>query len=247
MTWSYSRLTSFQDCPYKWFLTYISGDKETPMFYASYGSFVHRLIERYYSGELKKEQLTGAFLLGFQTEVQGERPAASTVAKYITAGAQYFQNFKPFPFKPIAVEDQLYFTVEGLPFTAIIDFLGERDGKLAVVDNKSRELKPRSSRVDKPTVKDRELDEMLRQLYIYAEGIYQKYGEYPKKLCFNCFRNGQFIEEPFNRRVCIQTVDWARKTAEEIAKTEDFHPEVDYFHCRYLCGHHNECIYYQNR
>lgn len=217
------------------------------MFYASYGTFVHSLIERYYRGELRREQLVGAFLLGFQSEVRGERPAQSTVAKYIAAGAQYFQSFEPFPFEPLSIEESLLFNVDGMPFIGIVDFIGQRDGKLAIVDNKSRELKPRSSRLGKPTAKDKELNLMLRQLYLYAEGIYKKYGEYPKTLCFNCFRNGQFIEEPFNRRVCIQTADWAKKTAEEIADTEDFHPNMEYFRCRYLCGHHDQCIYYKSR
>ena len=217
------------------------------MFYASYGTFVHHLIERYYRGELSKKELPNAFLLGFSSEVRGERPAQSTVAKYISAGAQYFQSFEPFPFEPLSIEESLLFNVDGMPFIGIVDFIGQRDGKLAIVDNKSRELKPRSSRLGKPTAKDKELNLMLRQLYLYAEGIYKKYGEYPKTLCFNCFRNGQFIEEPFNRRVCIQTADWAKKTAEEIADTEDFRPNMEYFRCRYLCGHHDECIYYKSR
>ena len=46
MVWSYSRIECFDDCPYRWYLKYISGMKESPMFYTSYGSFMHRLLER---------------------------------------------------------------------------------------------------------------------------------------------------------------------------------------------------------
>lgn len=247
MTWSFSRLKSFETCPYAWFLRYIHGEEEQPMFYASYGSFVHRLIERYYRGELTKEELPMAFLLGFTKEVEGERPSGKIVRNYIAAGRKYFDSFEEFPFAMLSVEDELRFDVDGIPFLAFADFIGERDGKLAVVDNKSRELKPRSKRAGKETAKDRELDGMLMQLYLYAHGILQKYGELPKYLCFNCFRNGCFIEEPFDRRAYIQTLDWAKRKTEEIAEEEEFRPCVDFFQCSYLCGFHRDCCYWNGR
>lgn len=215
------------------------------MFYASYGSFIHKLIEQYYHGKIKKEDLSTSFLLGFSSEVQGERPPASTVRKYIESGKKYFDSFNDFPFIPVSVEEELRFEIDGTPFVAFADFIGKRDGKLAIVDHKSRELKQRSTRAGKETAGDRELNKMLMQLYIYAHGIYQNYGELPKLLCFNCFKNGQWIEEPFNRRVYIQTLDWAKRKTEEIAEEEEFRPNIDYFQCKYLCGLHDRCCYYQ--
>ena len=57
MTWSFSRIECFNDCPYRWFLKYIKRYKETPQFYSSYGSFMHKLIEQFYKGELTKEEI----------------------------------------------------------------------------------------------------------------------------------------------------------------------------------------------
>lgn len=243
MTWSYSRIKSFEDCPYKWYIRYILDEEEAPMFYASYGSFVHSLIERYYSGKLAKEELPAEFLLGFSSSVLGERPDDGIVRKYIALGAEYFRNFEPFPFQPLEIEQELRFTVDGLGFLAFPDFIGEREGKLAVVDNKSRDLKPRSAR-KKPTLKDQELDGMLRQLYLYAHGVKQKYGEFPGFLCFNCFKNGQFIEEAFSQKAYEEALDWAKRNVEEIAGEEEFRPCIDFFHCKYLCGFHDECCYW---
>lgn len=245
MTWSYSRLKSFESCPYQWFCKYICGDEEEPMFYASYGSFMHRLIEDYFRGVVQKDELPFAFLSGFSSNVLGDRPSAEIVQKYIRLGKQYFEGFNGFPFETVSVEDEFHFDVDGLKFVAFVDYIGRRDGKLAIVDHKSRDLKPRSSRTGKPTVKDRELDEMLMQLYLYAHGVYQRFGELPKTLCFNCLKSGQLIEEPFDRRVYVQTLDWAKQRAEEIADEEDFKPNMDYFRCKYLCGLHNSCCYYQ--
>ena len=50
----------------------------------------------------------------------------------------------------------------------VIDLVGRSDtGGLVIVDHKSRALKPRSKR-KKPTKTNQELDEYLRQLYLYA-------------------------------------------------------------------------------
>ena len=46
MTWSYSRLKAFEDCPYKWYLRYIRFPKAkgVDQFFADYGTFIHELI-----------------------------------------------------------------------------------------------------------------------------------------------------------------------------------------------------------
>ena len=71
MTWSYSRIKCFEDCPYRFYLKYISRCKEIPQFYASYGSFMHKLIEEFYKGIITKEEMLTKFLFGFQENVIG--------------------------------------------------------------------------------------------------------------------------------------------------------------------------------
>ena len=214
------------------------------MFYASYGSYIHDLIRRYYAGELTKEQLPTAFMLGFSSGVEGERPAESTVMKYILSGQEYFKNFKPFPYRTLGTEKELHFELDGITFVAFLDYFGEENGNFVILDHKSRELKPKSGR-KKPTAKDLELDSVFRQLYLYAHGVRQVFGEFPSKLCLNCFRNGNFIEEPFSERGYNDAMDWAKRKIEEIADETDFRPYVDYFQCRYLCGFHHDCCFWR--
>lgn len=243
MTWSYSRISSFHDCPYRWFLRYIKDCKEAPQFYSSYGSFMHKLIEKYYRGELTKEGMLTEFLFDFQKEVQGERPKESVVQKYIQSGLEYLKTFEPFPYNMIDVEKKVRFEIEGIPFVGFIDYLGESDGEYILVDNKSRDLKPRSNR-DKPTLKDKELDEMLRQLYIYSAAVKQEYGKFPKLLCFNCFKSGVFIKEPFEEKAYDEAMQWAIDGVNTIINTEDFPPKAEFFACRYICGVKDDCCYY---
>ena len=242
MTWSFSRVESFDSCPYKWFLRYIRGWKEDGMFYASYGTLMHEIIRKYYEGELTKPQMVTYFLTHFKTDVVGERPQESTVQKYINSGVEYLKNFKPFPYNTVLVEKTVNFDVDGIPFVGILDYVGERDGKYCIVDNKSRELKPRSGRA-KPTQKDIELDNMLKQLYIYSEAVHKLFGKYPDVLAFNCFRNGVFIEEPFKMDEFISTKEWVKNELKRIENEEDFAPNPNQFTCRWLCGLSHKCIY----
>lgn len=245
MTWSYSRLEAFESCRYGWYLKYMRDVKDDPGFYTSYGSFFHALLEGYYKGELPKSEMKSRFLSGFSTCVTGKRPSADIVGKYIKDGVCYLESFTPIDLNIIAVEKEVSYGIGELSFTGFIDILGERDGRYYIVDHKSRNLKPRSNRPS-PTLKDAELDKMLRQLYLYSAAVKEEYGEFPAELCFNCFRTGVYIKEMF----CIQdfnkTVEWANKTVDKIKKERDFPPTVDYFYCKFLCGVRHECCYAEN-
>lgn len=210
------------------------------MFYSSYGSFMHEILEKYYNGKLKKDELPLYFLSNFREKVKGERPSDSTVKKYLYEGLSYLRNFRPFPFDMVAVEKEVEFKIDGYPFVGVIDFLGVKDGDYYIVDNKSRTLKPRSKRKT-PTENDKTIDLMLRQLYLYSEAVKEEYGKYPKKLCFNCFRNGVFIEEDFSPREFEKTKEWAVSKIKTIEDTEDFDATDSYFFCRWLCGFNDFC------
>ena len=195
---------------------------------------------------MTKEEAKLKFLLSFKDEVKGIRPAQSTVDKYIRAAASYFDNLKPFPYAPLMIEKTLHFSVADTPFVCVIDYVGEQDGDLAIIDHKSRELKPRSKR-KKPTQNDLEIDKMLRQLYLYSEALHQNIGKYPSKLCFNCFRSNVLIEEPFDYDRLLETKKLAAGKIDLIADTDDFYPRLDYFFCYSLCGFKDRCCYWEMR
>jgi len=242
MIWSYSRIESFCDCPHRFFLKYIKGYQESDKFYATYGSFIHKLIEQFYRGELTKDEMIFKYLTDFSKEVRGIRPKDSTVQKYINDGCQYLREFAPLPFNMVAVEKQVNFSIGDYNFIGFIDYIGEQDGKLYIVDNKSRNLIPRSGK-KVPTAKDKELDLMLRQLYIYSVAIEQEYGELPEALCFNCFRTQTFIKEQFDIHKYEEAKQWAVDSIEKIKETEAFEPNQNFFSCLYICGVNDHCDY----
>lgn len=243
MTWSYSRITCYESCPYAWFLKYIHRLKEEPNFYSSYGSFMHKLLEEYYKGKVSGAELKRKFLLGFRDAVQGEKPAEKTVKSYIESGVRYFDNFKPFGFEILAVEKRVDFKVCDKSFVGYVDLVARDVEKLLIIDHKSRNLK-KPKRKTKNSASQAEIDNYLRQLYLYCIPIAEEYGKYPDGLCFNCFRSGDFIEEPFDIAKFEGAKRWALDEIEYIEKAEDFDPKIDWFFCHNLCGYKSECPYF---
>lgn len=245
MTWSYSRARSFDDCPYRWYLKYIlfPRKKWDEMFFASYGGFIHKLIDQHYKEGLTPQQMTERYLSGFLTEVCGKAPNPLVFDHYFTSGLKYMQEFEPIPFEPIDTELEVHFCISDIPLVGFIDYVGKEENNLVIVDNKSRALKERSKRA-KPTRTDEELDEYLKQLYLYSVAVEEKYGKLPSWLCFNCFRTQTFIKEPFDETAFAKAKEWFVDKVAQITEETKFRPNVEWFKCQYLCECRDFCEYF---
>jgi hypothetical protein len=245
MTWSYSRLTSFDGCPYGWYLKYIRMLRpEGEQFFSSYGSLIHECLELFLKGEATREELVTKYLTEFRKRTRGETPRSDMKLKYFENGLAYLQNLRPFPFKPLAVEQKVDFQLDGKRFVGVIDCLAEDDTGILIVDHKSHRLKPRSRKAN-PTETDKELDKYLRQLYLYAVWVVRTLKKKPRKLVFNCFRDGRLIREPFDDGVFYDVQKWASATVDRIKAQADYPPNIDEFRCKYLCDMKEHCEYYQ--
>ena len=246
MTWSYSKLSTFLDCPYRWYLRYIRFPKaeDKALFFAEYGIFMHKLMELFLKREKSSKELELMYLRDFKENVTAPAPNLNIFESYFKDGLRSVKELKPLPFDIIAVEKKFKFKLGGFSFVGRIDVLAKKDGELFIIDNKSRKLRPRSKRA-KPTLSDIELDNYLKQLYLYSAAIKEEYGKFPKALCFNCFREPRFIEEPFSMDTYFNTKKEFLDMIENIAKEEDFAPDGAFFKCRNLCSMQDHCEYFR--
>lgn len=242
-TWSYSRINQFEMCPYAFLLNYIKHTPKKPLFFSDCGSFIHKLIEQYLTGKLKKDELVGEYLTNFKREVRGVAPSRDIFKSYFEQCLSYLSDIE-FPYSNLlCVEQKVEFKVGDKPFVGIIDCVAKDKGDIILVDNKSRALKARSKR-KKPTKADTELDEYLRQLYLYSIPIKDTFQCYPARLEFNCYRTGQLISEPFRESGLARAKQWATSSIEAIISNEDWSPKLDFWKCRYLCDFCDECEYF---
>ena len=247
MVWSYSRLKCFEDCPYRWYLKYIRFPKHRgkDLFFSGYGKFMHELIARYHLGDSSSDDLAMEYLRSFRNRVTARAPNEKIFQNYFLDGLRYLKTLSKPKNKIVLVEGRVEFNVGNIPFVGYIDLLEEDDENTTlVVDNKSRSLKPRSGK-SKPTIADKELDEYLRQLYLYSVAVKDKYGKFPKKLCFECFRQQIRIEEPFDVGAYENTLVWTKDCVSKITEETEFKPNMEYFKCRYLCDMQDLCDYYR--
>ena len=212
MLWSYSRLSSFDDCKYGWFLKYIKhAPKGEPHFFSTYGSFCHDVLEKYLSGELTKDELVPYFLEHYDEKVEGRAPSKKVEENFFNSSLAYLEEID-FPFKDIEATD------------------------------KSHGLRPRSGRKVQ-TEYDKELDQYLRQQYLYAIPIYDETGEYPQTISFNCYRHGRFITEQFDPERMEKVRKWAADKIEEIRNEKDWEANPEEFRCTFICDCADNCPY----
>ena len=240
ITWSYSKLQCFCSCPYQFYLRYILHEKASPLFYATYGTFVHSLLAGLYSMKYTKEELLPKYIQGFFSAVIGKTPGLKTFGDYYSQGLSAMQN----PWLPeaeiIGTETKILYDIGKYKFTGFIDLtLRTEEGCLIIVDHKSHNLSPRSGR-KKPTLKDKELDAYFRQLYLYSEGYRQMTGFLPDRLMFNCYRSNVQISEPFNRQDFESALDWAVDTIDEIKKS-DWPAIGNFYQCKHICDVSQSC------
>lgn len=95
--YSFSKLSSFHQCPLQYWYTYISREQGENNAFAQYGSFVHSLLERWGKDELAEYELLGEYENKFFDRVTQEFPPnkyTDLSKKYYDDGVQFLSNFE---------------------------------------------------------------------------------------------------------------------------------------------------------
>lgn len=240
---SYSQLTSFDECPYSYYLQRIEGLRQASNGFAEQGTLIHDLIDKWAKKELTKDQLPDEYVRRYPDEVVTQFPrmlaSKGYTQKTYEAGLRYFQNFDEFADLNI-IETEARFKIElcGRPFVGIIDMVArDKDtNKLIIIDHKSKSI----------NAFKKEEDSMYRQQLLYADYIYQVYGQWPDELMFNLFKeDGLRVSRPFTELEHEHAVKWADDIMSRIESYEILDwltqkPDSDFF-CQNLCSMRDHC------
>ena len=253
MIYSFSRLNSYDQCPYGWKLHYL--DKRYPQEgsgFADWGSLCHSIFEDYEKGNLADYELLDAYEQRYPEYMKNDYPPIRGIPladRYYDRGRELFANFEGFPenWQVLCVEEKVDFEVAGNFFTGFIDLLvrDKDDGKLIVVDHKSKSSFKNAE----------EQKHYALQLYLYAYWVHQKYNEWPKELVFDMFRVGDMIHIPFQQEDMNAALTWFIDTVDRIENDTDFWDKISMeyeksgkplsqfkhsdFFCNYLCAAEN--------
>ena len=251
MTFSFSSLSSYEKCPYGFLLNYILKKPNTSSGFAEFGTLCHDILEKYANGNLTEWELFNEYDTRFCKEVKTSFPYnkySDIKNNYYNGGREYFETFEKLcDYKEIiGVEKQVNFKLDGHNMIGYIDLLvRNKDGKIEIIDHKSRELKqPQKKRWEDKTIRYEkvELYHYLRQLYLYSIPIIEEYGEYPEYLNFNCFRVGKWFKVPFEVDDYEETKKWAVDLINKIYQDEDLlERKENMYWCSNICGSRCSC------
>ena len=251
MTWSFSRLNSFYNCPYEWKLRYIDCNKSENGFFGEYGSLIHKILEKYEKGELSLFELNDYYKEHFSENVPHDAPPNKYVdikQSYYEKGLDYFNNIDLDldKYEVLGVEKEVRFQIAGKDFVGYIDLLlkEKETGRIIILDHKSASIKIlKNGKVSKS---DQEhVREFIRQLCLYAIPIIEEYG-HVDELWWNLFKDKNWLKMPFNKEDYDEAIKWAEDTLKLIETEKEWLPNnSSSYYCNYLCGQRNNACEYK--
>lgn len=228
---SFSSVKLFEQCPYAFYLKYIEGHQEKPNVYAMFGSFVHHILERYFKSELCAFELADVFEAEYSQNVTEKFQFYNIYKSFYNKTLDYLKHFEGINGEIVGVEEKLETKFGDYDFIGYADLIMRDDKGLFIVDHKSHAaFKSKTER-----------EEYFKQLYLYAECIKRKYGEYPYKLVFNMFRVPQMETEIFSASQSKKSVDWFQNSVSKILLHTDWDCVINDWYCGNLCGF--DCTY----
>lgn len=244
MTWSFSRLNSYYNCAYEWYLHYLECSKAENGFFGEYGSLIHKILEKYIKGELSLFDLNQYYEENFNEQIPHDAPPNKYVdirQSYYDKGIEYLNNIDLAldRYEILGVEKEIHFKIEDKDFVGYIDLLvrDKETGEIIIIDHKSASIKIlKNGSISKSDQKH--FLEFKRQLYLYSIPIVKEYGSV-SKLKWNMFKDQKWIEIPWKQEEYDEAIQWAKDTLKLIENEVLWLPNQDYYYCNYLCGQRN--------
>lgn len=245
MVWSFSRITAYNQCPYQFFLRYINGTKGEENFFSQYGSFVHKILEKYAKGELSLFDLVDYYEQHYSENVTYPAPPNKYTdigQLYYDKGLDYLENIDLDleNYEILGVEKEVHFTIGKYKMVGFIDLLlkDKETGDITVLDHKSGSLKmKKNGEISKSEEEHFKL--FKRQLYLYSIAVINEYGIKPKFLKWNLFKDQNSITIEFNDKDFEEAKQWVINTIHTIENDTLWLPNPQDYFCRNLCDMRN--------
>lgn len=246
MVWSFSRLNSFKTCPYEWYLQYIEGISGEDNFYAEFGSYCHKILEKYEKSELSVFELADFFVDHFDEYIKTD---IYNKEKFVEAGKSYFENIDLdlSNYDILGIEKKCDFDLDNKKFMGYIDLLlrDKKTGDVILIDHKSSKY-PIGKKGNVLKSEEEKFEQYKKQLYLYCVQVKKDYGVFPKKIGWNYFKEQKWLILDFENEEFLNSISWALQTIVEINNTDYFAPNPSFYYCNNLCRFRNSCCEYKS-
>lgn len=245
MTWSFSRIHCWEQCPYQFYLKYIEERDGESNFYAENGKAMHELFECLLKEKMDIDRCTEEYEKRFDLICETERQSImdSTYEKCMN----YLCEIEPLEekYEVVGAELELNFKIGKYNFTGYVDCVlrNKDNGEIILVDHKQAGhfLKKNGE-----PLKNQEANfyAYKHQMYIYCKGLKECLGIDVNKIVWHHFKdNGQLTMIPFVQEELDNTEEWVIDCIEKIKKDKSFDAIEEFVMCKSLCDFRNDCEY----
>lgn len=245
MTWSFSRIHCYEQCPYQFYLKYIEGREGESNFYAENGSAMHEIFEELAKNALDIEDCTEEYDNKFNLICEVERQSVmdSTYEKCMNYLCE-IESLKE-KYEIVGVELELIFKIGKYKFKGYADLVlkDKETNEIILVDHKQAN---HFLKKDGTPLKNQESNfyAYRHQMYMYCKGLKDCLGIDVDKIVWHHFKDdGKLTIIPFVQEEYDETMEWAVGLIEKIKKDKSFEAIEEYVMCKSLCDFRNDCEY----
>ena len=246
MTWSFSRLHAWEQCPYAFYLKYIEQRDGESNYYAANGKCMHEVFEAILTNQIPLDECTQCYADKYDLicETTKQSTMDSTYEKCIDYLCT-IDGIDLEKYEILGVELKLDFNIGKYKFVGYADLVvkNKKSGEVILVDHKQA---THFMKKDGTPLKN-QLENFLayrHQMYIYCKGLKDYFGIDVNKIIWHHFKdNGELTIIPFEADEYEETLQWAANTIEKIKKDKKFLNKRSYVLCSSLCDYRNDCEY----
>ena len=246
MTWSFSRLHAWEQCPYHFYLKYIEKREGESNYYAANGKCMHDVFEAIATNKISVDDCTKYY--ADQYDLICETTKQSIMDSTFEKCMNYLCTIDGIDLKKyeiIGVELKMNFKIGKYKFVGFADLVvrNKETREVILVDHKQA---PHFMKKDGTPLKN-QLDNFLayrHQMYIYCKGLKDCFNIDVNKIVWHHFKDdGELTIIPFVKDEYEETLQWAIGTIEAIKKDKTFKENPSYVMCSSLCDYRNDCEY----
>ena len=268
--YSYSKLGSYENCPYGYYLTYIEGNRGENGTYGVLGGVLHEIMESLEHGIISKEEALNKWnneVEFLETIDELNFPTEKSKNNYLEDISLYLKSFKPLEFEDKDVKSESYFEIKLKEYL----FRGYID--LSVIDHEKKEIKIYDYKTSsKNGFTGKNLLKKCYQLILYAMSMESEYPDYSiVTACFDMVKYARhietrrikerkdimpyeedeyeryFLEIPYNeenKNKFLEYIDMNIKLIKLDCKNKNWKANYkNKFFCDNLCSHNKTCKY----
>ena len=245
MTYSYSRLNSYNTCPYGFKLTYIDKLDRDQNAFAEYGLLVHEILEKMWLNKIDYKDMVQEYKDNYEYYLLHNFPPfpKGMNTKYYDAGLDFFQSvdLNKDDFNVIMIEDTIYHTLKGIDLVVKPDAIIQEksSGKHILLDYKTSKLYGNS-------YDDKKIEKYLIQMSLYSYILWLENNIEIQEIWIWFIRNQEIKKFKFDENLILKMIDWLESTYQKIQSDTEWvanNGKKNKYFCTWLCGVSHSCPY----